>query len=88
MTHERMIPLELNQHGLHAFGDTVLALPHQIRHGLVHLDDLGLSRCEGHLDAFVVSRSSILSNGPPHLGQIITLVMLRLMSMSRRGERP
>jgi hypothetical protein len=50
-----VIPLQLHQHGIHAPSDTILALPHQFRHRLIHLHHFRLSRCESGFHAFVIS---------------------------------
>lgn len=86
-THQRVVPLQLDQHRLHALCDRVLALPHEIRHGLVHLHHFRLASFQRVFDVLGVSivRDVILSS---YLGRIITLVMLRLTSMSFIGDRP
>ena len=49
-----MIPFDLYQHRFHTICDTILTLPHQLCHGLIHFHYFSLSRGEGDLDAFAV----------------------------------
>ena len=92
--HQRVVSFELHEECLHTLGDTVLALPHVFRHGLIHLHHLGLTGSKSDLYGFVVSSGSTGSAEERRnqrstcRGQIMTLFMLRLTSMSFSGDIP
>jgi hypothetical protein len=85
-----MVALDLDEHRLHALSDGVLASPHEVGHGLIHFHHVCLACGKRRLDSLAISgaRSAEEGKEDTHLGQIMTLFMLRLMSISLRGDRP
>lgn len=87
--HERVVPFQLHQHCLHSLSNGVLTLAHCVRHWLVHFNHLCLPCGKRILhiltESILVSAQSVSS---AYRGKILTLSMLRLMSMSFSGDRP
>lgn len=86
LTHQRVVPLELDDHGLHALENSLLDLCHGRSERLIQFDDVGFAGSKGVLDQLVESTSA--RQRQTHLGQKWTLRMLRFIKVSLSGLIP